>query len=134
MKLLDMAAARDLLAELEVLRIAVFDAGRQATYALPMAFVLSGRTLHIALPAGGRMAQILPALRQVGLEADDVRPDLRFRSVAGRARPELVLDGAAALAALAIRYGTRWRPKEPQVFALHIIALEGRSTLDSSMK
>lgn len=131
MKILDQTSALALLAELLVIRLAGYDQQRQALYAVPLAFVLDGATVLIAVGAGGRLARLLDRQRHgICVEADEVLPDGSFRSVIGTADVEALPDPLYVLARLAGRYGARWgrwRPAEPvQAYRLRFTDIQGR--------
>lgn len=133
MKLLDRAQSLAVLASLPVIRLAAYDRERATCYAVPLAFALDGEDVLIAVGAGGRLARILndqPA--GVCLEADQVFPDLSYRSVMGTVRAEPLAQPEAALPLLARRYGAdwgRWRPSGPVLaFRLRCADLQGRDT------
>ncbi|HEY1016083.1 MAG TPA: pyridoxamine 5'-phosphate oxidase family protein [Herpetosiphonaceae bacterium] len=133
MKQLDRAQSLAVLAGLPVIRLAAYDRERGSCYAVPLAFALDGGDVLIAVGAGGRLARLLqeqPA--GLCLEADQVFPDLSYRSVMGIARAEPLAQPEAALPLLARRYGAdwgRWRPAGPaQAFRLRCDDLQGRDT------
>ena len=131
MKILDRTESLALLGELRVLRLAGYDAERAACYAVPLAFALAddGAVL-IAVRADGRMAQLLHNQRRgICLEADDVRPNLSFRSVIGTVDVHSANE-ISTLAALARRYGAEWERWRPTgavaTFRLEWTSLQGR--------
>ena len=131
MKILDHNQSLAVLAELPIMRLAGYDAGREATYAVPLAFALLDGAALIAVAAQGRLARMLRTQRHgICLEADEVAADLSFRSVIGTVRAEEQADPGPALVALAARYGAewgRWRPAgDIAAFRLEFTALQGR--------
>lgn len=131
MKILDRTESLALLGELRVLRLAGYDAERAACYAVPLAFALADDgTVLIAVRADGRMAHLLHNQRRgICLEADDVRPDLSFRSVIGTVEVHSA-DASSTLAALETRYGANWERWRPTgavaAFCLEWTSLQGR--------
>ena len=131
MQILDRAGALALLIELPLIRLAGYDRQRQALYAVPLAFALADETVLIALSAHGRLAGLLHNQRHgICLEADEVQPDLSFRSIIATVTAEPLADPALALVPLAARYAAgwaRWRPDgEPQAYRLHFATIQGR--------
>ena len=131
MRTLDRAGALGLLAELPLIRLAGYDRQRQALYAVPLAFALAGDTALVALSAHGRLAGLLHDQRHgICLEADEVQPDLSFRSIIATVTAEPLADPALALVPLAARYAAewgRWRPAgDPQAYRLHFTTIQGR--------
>ncbi|MBA3470922.1 MAG: pyridoxamine 5'-phosphate oxidase family protein [Herpetosiphonaceae bacterium] len=131
MEILDRARALALLDELPFMRLAGYDQQRQALYAVPLAFARAGETLLIAVSAHGRLAGLLNNQRHgICLEADEVQPDLSFRSIIGTVAVDRLDDPAQALVALAARYAAewgRWRPAGGlQAYRLHITTIQGR--------
>jgi nitroimidazol reductase NimA-like FMN-containing flavoprotein (pyridoxamine 5'-phosphate oxidase superfamily) len=131
MEILDRAGALALLSDLPIIRLAGYDQRRQAMYAVPLAFALAGETVLIVVSAHGRLARLLENQRHgICLEADEVQPDLSFRSIIGTVDVEPLADPALALVPLADRYAAewgRWRPAgELQAYRLHIMTIQGR--------
>ena len=134
MQVLDAVAAWQLLTEFPIIRLAVFDHQRQATYAVPLAFVPQHDALQIVTNAQGRLATLLQKQHQgIGVQADEVRDDLTFRSISAQASVQVLRDSTPVLVALARRYGAtwgHWRPTNPILaFELHLTRLQGRSTI-----
>ncbi len=136
MKVLDAHSAFELLTQLPIIRVAVFDQERAAMYAVPLAFVAAPdeQALTVAINAEGRLAQALQAQSSgICVEADEVRADLSYRSVIGTATATPLAAALPTLTALAQRYGQDWpcwRPHEPTLAVqLRFISLQGRSTL-----
>lgn len=133
MKILDSAQSLAVLRTVLVVRLAGFDAERGACYAVPVAFVLDHEEIIIVISAPGRLARLLKNQPDgLCLEADDIYPNLTFRSIIGTVRATPIDDAQAILPLLARRYGAewgRWRPSDPmQAFRLGFIELQGRDS------
>ncbi len=131
MEILDRAGALALLAELPFMRLAGYDRQRQAMYAVPLAFALADEAALVVVGAAGRLARLLDSQRHgICLEADEVHPDLSFRSIIGTVAVEPLADPALALVPLAARYAAawgRWRPQGAlQAYRLPITTIQGR--------